>query len=506
MNLEQYGMADGQTPDSRPDQASHFAGSLLAWVLLVCLGWGGLLLSGPLPYQRQVLQWREGSATLRGELWLPGTKINSSGLSGPSVKGPRLPGVILVHGVMASRDQPELAARVLSRAGMAVLSFDLRGYGESDAAPDTPEVHRQDVLSALAFLRAQPGIDPHRIALLGHSMGASAVSEAAAEDGHVRLALAMGMHGEGPVEWLTGLYDALHPPGAFRAVTVSPAADHHVEWQDAWMLNRVQRRLETAFGLEQGPPAWPECLRSWSLFLLGLGMTGLLSRLLAQAHGYLRLACATVPVLALLAAGGFDWLEPAACAGAMLIVLLAYVVSQLPPRLLRTALLLVAGLYLARTGASLLRALPWILPDPGRLLWFPLYLWQSLLYYPTSLLNLLRGLLFAHSHSRLEAAWPLGLIALAEWLFPAWWLKIGAKLKLPHQRQRMTLVTLGLGLVALAALLWIRLQQGYLAGDALQQTGAVLATDLLPSLGLFGLGIWIWKKRPRDDSNIRPTV
>jgi hypothetical protein len=245
----------------------------LIWVVLVLIGWGGMLLAGTLPYQRQFIAWRGPDAQiLHGDIWLPVRPGLPAGPTPPALSGKDrlLPGVILVHGVMASREQPELAARSLAASGMAVMSFDLRGYGESDRAPDTAEVHRADVLAALAFLRAQPGIDPQRIALLGHSMGATAVSEAAAEDGHLKLALAMGMHGEGPVEWLTGLYDALHPPGAFgqaKPVTISPAANHHVEWQDLWLLSHIQHRLETDLGLPAGQLPWREWVRFWSGWL-----------------------------------------------------------------------------------------------------------------------------------------------------------------------------------------------------------------------------------------------
>lgn len=502
---EQYDTAPEPGPEKALDSPAPLTGSkarpgsgLLPWVLLIALGWIGVLLAGPLPYQRQDVEWREpGGQTLRGELWLPLAQA-SSVQPNAQAKSRLLPGVILVHGVMASRAQPELAARYLARAGMVTLTFDLRGYGDSDKAPDTPEVHRQDVLSALTFLRSQPGVDAHRIALIGHSMGATAVSEAAAEDGHLSLARAMGMHGEGPVEWVTGLYDALHPPGMFKSVVISPAANHHVEWQDVWLLANHQRRLEGAFGLPTGPLGWQEWLLHASKCLLGLGFIGLLAGLWRpMPRTYARLALLTGGGAVLLAAGSFAWLDPGLCAQSLLLLLSGYVLSLVPPRRLKALLGIALGLFAARECAGLLRASPWLLAEPARLLWLPVYLLQSLLYYPLSLLQSLNQWLLPHSHTRLEASWMLGVVMLAEWLFPAWWLKLGGQLKVPQQRQKSTGLALGLGIIALAALLWIRLQQGYLAGDALQQTAKVLGTDILPTLGFFALGVWLWRKRAR---------
>jgi dienelactone hydrolase len=64
-------------------------------------------------------------------------------------------------------------ADALTRAGIAVLRVDDRGIGKStgDHAPSTTFDEADDVQTEVAWLRAQPGIDPKRIALVGYSEG-----------------------------------------------------------------------------------------------------------------------------------------------------------------------------------------------------------------------------------------------------------------------------------------------------------------------------------------------
>ena len=64
-------------------------------------------------------------------------------------------------------------ADALTRAGIAVLRVDDRGVGQStgDHAPSTTYDEADDVRTEVAWLRAQPGIDPKRIALVGYSEG-----------------------------------------------------------------------------------------------------------------------------------------------------------------------------------------------------------------------------------------------------------------------------------------------------------------------------------------------
>lgn len=100
--------------------------------------------------------------------------------------------IIVVHGRIANRADPSVGILELSSAfarhGFAVLSFDMRGNGESPAAPLSYGYFEQrDVLGAVDFLRSgplpYPGLGrPRAIGGWGISMGAATLLFAAAKE------------------------------------------------------------------------------------------------------------------------------------------------------------------------------------------------------------------------------------------------------------------------------------------------------------------------------------
>ena len=124
----------------------------------------------PFPYESRDARIGHEAAgvVLAGTLTLP---------RGP---GP-FPAVVLVSGSgQQDRDQtiadhkPFLViADALTRAGVAVLRYDDRGVGGSsgDPAAATTADFAADTAAALDWLREQPGIDPRRMAVVGHSEG-----------------------------------------------------------------------------------------------------------------------------------------------------------------------------------------------------------------------------------------------------------------------------------------------------------------------------------------------
>lgn len=70
------------------------------------------------------------------------------------------PFVIMAHGFGAERTWklPDFAAR-FAAAGIGVLNFDYRNFGDSPGARQwvSPSRHREDFHAALRFLRNQPG-------------------------------------------------------------------------------------------------------------------------------------------------------------------------------------------------------------------------------------------------------------------------------------------------------------------------------------------------------------
>ena len=106
----------------------------------------------------------------------------------PTGKG-KHPFIVMAHGFGAERNWklPDFAAR-FADAGIGVLLFDYRGFGDSGG--DTrqwvsPYRHREDFHSALGFLRARSEVNPQRIALWGASLSGGNVLMVAAEDGQI---------------------------------------------------------------------------------------------------------------------------------------------------------------------------------------------------------------------------------------------------------------------------------------------------------------------------------
>jgi pimeloyl-ACP methyl ester carboxylesterase len=96
--------------------------------------------------------------------------------------------VVVVHGgTRAARRLAlyTLLGRDLAGRGHLVLAIDLRGFGDSDRprslAPEEWAVER-DVVAAVGYLLGRPEVDPGRIHVVGHSMGAAYALAAAASD------------------------------------------------------------------------------------------------------------------------------------------------------------------------------------------------------------------------------------------------------------------------------------------------------------------------------------
>ncbi|WP_203734806.1 dienelactone hydrolase family protein [Paractinoplanes durhamensis] len=94
----------------------------------------------------------------------------------------RHPGVVVAHGFAGSAKLMAQFGDTLAARGYVVVLLDFDGHG----ANTTPlkmgddEALQRDLDVAVAHLRSLPDVDPARIALVGHSMGASAVTRYAA--------------------------------------------------------------------------------------------------------------------------------------------------------------------------------------------------------------------------------------------------------------------------------------------------------------------------------------
>jgi dienelactone hydrolase len=137
------------------------------------------------------IEFVSGGLTLRGSLYLP------------NGKGP-FPGIVLTHGgTKLGRKLPlyRILGHTLAQRGYAVLSFDFRGYGESEDPEkfDTPADldFVEDVVQAISYLSSVEGVDASKIYLVGHSFGAGVIVPAGVQDKRVKgiVAIAPGRQG-----------------------------------------------------------------------------------------------------------------------------------------------------------------------------------------------------------------------------------------------------------------------------------------------------------------------
>ncbi|GEM_PF-1164026 len=93
------------------------------------------------------------------------------------------PGVVLCHGLGASRDQLLALAGYLNANDFEVLLFDFRACGLSGGETRSLGLReRNDVLAAVHYLADRSSVDKSRIAVVGQDIGGAAALGAAARD------------------------------------------------------------------------------------------------------------------------------------------------------------------------------------------------------------------------------------------------------------------------------------------------------------------------------------
>ena len=150
---------------------------------------------------------------LAGDLFLPA-----------DVKpGDRRAGIVLCHGYTGVRSiyLPD-NARVLAEAGYVVMSFDYKGWGDSDGPKSrlAPYSRVADVQAALTFLGAQPEVDAARLGIYGTSYGGATVVFVAAVDLRVRCVVSVVGVGHG-ARWMR----SVRRPDEYHDLLTRAAAD-----------------------------------------------------------------------------------------------------------------------------------------------------------------------------------------------------------------------------------------------------------------------------------------
>lgn len=135
-----------------------------------------------MPFTKERITFESNGVRCAGYLYLPTPLAR------------KVPAVILANGFTGTMDWilPRYAER-FAEAGFAALIFDYRYFGESEGHTRQlvdVAAQRDDIRSAIAYIRARDSIDSHRIALWGTSLGGGNVLYVAAEDSNIAAVVA----------------------------------------------------------------------------------------------------------------------------------------------------------------------------------------------------------------------------------------------------------------------------------------------------------------------------
>ena len=143
-----------------------------------------------MPFTTDEISFRSGDDTCVGTLFRPESDDGA------------VPIVVMAHGFTATRTDglPAFGER-FAGAGLAALTFDYRGFGESGGSErQVLSIERElvDVAAAISFARSLEGIDPSRLALWGTSFGGGLIFETAANNRAIACAIAQVPFADGP--------------------------------------------------------------------------------------------------------------------------------------------------------------------------------------------------------------------------------------------------------------------------------------------------------------------
>ncbi|MBE9228129.1 alpha/beta fold hydrolase [Phormidium sp. LEGE 05292] len=346
----------------------------------------------------------------------------------PKTAKPPYPVMVLTHGINSTKEIMSPLAIELAREGIAALTFDFGGFGESYFRPYSEGGNDTDGKAVMAFIQANPKLfDITRIGIGGHSMGGATALGLANDDNRYKTTVVLGMSGLAtpiyPANLLMGigLYEQLHPPslmremlqsatgknisefqqsgdfqsGKARLLVISPTADHLIEPYDSSLIKQSVSWVKQAFGI---PGKTKPLIATWYMLGMfvtcfsGLGTGGYLVRFVAYQKKLKRWIPGFIIAIALtfLALGNTGIIDSLWASNLILfslgLLLVCNYVLRFPQKW--TTTLRVTGLYIAlflgTYGAiALISTVPELLSHPQYITSIPQFLlqWPIALFY-----------------------------------------------------------------------------------------------------------------------------
>ncbi|MEV4702814.1 alpha/beta fold hydrolase [Actinoplanes sp. NPDC049316] len=106
---------------------------------------------------------------------------------------PRRPAVVVAHGYAGSGRLMRPFADTLARRGFVVALPDLAGHAGNARPLSGPGEIDAEMAAVIGYVRSRADVDPAKVVLLGHSMGAAAVVRAGAADPAVAATVAISL-------------------------------------------------------------------------------------------------------------------------------------------------------------------------------------------------------------------------------------------------------------------------------------------------------------------------
>jgi pimeloyl-ACP methyl ester carboxylesterase len=197
-------------------------------------------LIGEAVMKRPVVFYSEG-VKLQGDIYLPDDLRD----------GERRAGIVLCHGYTGVKDLylPD-AARALNAGGYVAMTFDYKGWGESEGSRSrlAPYSRVLDVQAAMTCLSLQPQVFQERIGLYGTSYGGATVCWVGAVDTRVRCVVSVVGIGHG-IRWMRSVrrpdewHDLLARSQADRERRVTTGESAFVERGEMLLPDRQSAEL-----------------------------------------------------------------------------------------------------------------------------------------------------------------------------------------------------------------------------------------------------------------------